>query len=413
MRVGLLTIDSRGGVQPLLALALRLQALGHEVVFVQPTDLVDMIRARGIESRPLDVSVKQLLARRGAGSGGRREQIALARAELPSNLATWMRQAHDALRGVDVVVAGTTALAVGAAVADAFDVPLVAAHLQPIGPPTTRFPGIWLPRLPRWTGGAGNLMSHVLTNATMSLPMRAAVGRARAQALGLPRRARAAHMVLYGYSPHVVPKPPTWSRDRLVTGYWTMPTGDWSPSAALAAFLEAGPPPVCIGFGSMPIEDPRAVADLAVAVARAVGRRALLIGGWGGLASDGAAADVFAIDEVPHDWLFPQVAAVVHHGGAGTTGAAVTAGVPSVIVPWGADQPFWAARLEALGVGTAPIPKTELSQTRLTSALSVVLTDGTLRGHATQLGVAVRAEDGTGTAARAVASVAADTSRAR
>jgi sterol 3beta-glucosyltransferase len=405
VRIGVVTIDSRGGVQPLLALALGLSSAGHDVTFAVPSDQVGWVAAHGVDARPLSVDIRVMLERRQGSLGGRRAQVALARRELPGQLADWMGQTHEALAGVDLVLAGTAGLMVAAPVAEALAVPLVPAHLQPLGPATTRFPGVFFPGTPRWLGGPGRWASHVLTNAAMTLPLRGAIKRARQQALGSRplRRRGSSGLVLYGFSPRVVPKPGSWGAIREITGYWTVPTApDERLSPDLGRFLAAGPPPVVVGFGSMPLADPQVVASLSVAAARRNATRVVLLGGWGGLDHGRADDDVLVTAEAPHGLLFPRAAAVVHHGGAGTTGAAVTAGVPSVIIPWGADQPFWAARLFDLGVAGAPIPRRLLSEQTLAAALGRVLTDRPLRQRAAQLGHEVRAETGVRSAVRLV-----------
>ncbi len=289
--------------------------------------------------------------------------------------------------------------------AAALRVPLVEAHLQPIGPPTAEFPGMLIPDPPRWTSGAGNLVGHLLTNTALSVPLRAAVRRAAETALGnAVRPAAPTSLALYGYSPRVVPKPRSWGPKRNVTGYWTLLEPEWQPSAELEAFLAAGPPPVCVGFGSMPLDDPVAWGRLVQDAAESAATRVLLLGGWGGLTAHGE--DVLTVPSAPHTWVFPRVAAVVHHGGAGTTGAAVTAGIASVIVPWGADQPFWAARLRRLGVAGDPVPRKQLTAAVLGAALRQVLGDGALRDRAARLGEQVRTEDGTGAAAALIEQVA-------
>ena len=234
------------------------------------------------------------------------------------------------------------------------------------------------------------------------MPFRGAMNAARAD-IGLtgPSTAAAGQPVIYALSRHVVPVPaaPAGGRPRHVTGYWTLPAPDgWEPPAELAAFLAAPGPVVSIGFGSMPNSDPAAVTELVLGAVRDAGVRAVLLAGWGGLGALPASDDVWCADALPHDWLFPRVAAVVHHGGAGTTGAGVRAGVPSVVVPFTMDQPFWGGRIAALGVGPAPVPRGGLTRARLADALRVAVTDDAMRARAAKLGAAIRAEDGVGAA---------------
>ena len=150
---------------------------------------------------------------------------------------------------------------------------------------------------------------------------------------------------------------------------------------------------MCIGFGSMASEDPAAMSALVLEAVKRAGVRAVLLSGWGGL-SEVARDDVFATSEAPHDWLFPRMAAVVHHGGAGTTGAALRAGVPAIVVPFTMDQPFWGSRVHALGVGPKPIPRKQLSVDSLSQALRATVADQSMKTRAAALGEKLRAEDG-------------------
>ncbi len=205
--------------------------------------------------------------------------------------------------------------------------------------------------------------------------------------------------VLYGYSPAVFPKPPDWDADTHVTGYWFLdPAEDWSPPAALIEFLQAGPLPVYVGFGSMSSRRPEQTADLVLQALAQARQRAIILAGWGGLQMAELPDSVLMVDSVPFSWLFPRVAAVIHHGGAGTTSAGLRAGVPSIVVPFFGDQPFWGRRVAELGVGPAPIPRRRLTAERLTGALQQAVTDQAMRQRAADLGATLQAEDGVGCA---------------
>ncbi|MCP4593378.1 MAG: glycosyltransferase family 1 protein, partial [bacterium] len=156
----------------------------------------------------------------------------------------------------------------------------------------------------------------------------------------------------------MAPKPSDWGEQAHVTGYWFLDhVSDWQPPADLVRFLESGPPPVYVGFGSMMSRRAEQTTRITLDALKQSGQRGLIATGWGALSQSDLPDEVFLIESVPHDWLFPRTAAVVHHGGAGTTGAGLRAGVPGIVVPFGGDQPFWARRVEALGVGPAPIPR--------------------------------------------------------
>jgi sterol 3beta-glucosyltransferase len=201
--------------------------------------------------------------------------------------------------------------------------------------------------------------------------------------------------VLYGYSPSVIPRPSDWDDDTHVTGYWFLDSEDkWNPPTALLDFLESGPAPVYIGFGSMSNRNPEETAGLVVNALKQIDQRAILLSGWSGLHKNDLPESIFMIDSIPHSWLFPRVAAVVHHGGAGTTAAGLRAGVPSVVVPFFGDQPFWGARVAELGVGPKPAPRKSLTAERLAQAIQTAVTDVAIRENAANLGSKIQAEDG-------------------
>jgi UDP:flavonoid glycosyltransferase YjiC (YdhE family) len=398
MRIAVIANDTRGGVQPYVALGLGLRRAGHEVQVVAPADFAPMVAEVGLPMAPLSGS---------ADAAARASVVATARGpiaglrfvarELPARLHTWTRETLEACQGVDVVTGGVGGMVVGLSVAEKLGKPFVPAHLQPLGARTDAYPGVLLPRTPRWLGRGGLLLSHHLSEMALWMPFRRAMGSAREQVLGLTGRPSAAdgQPVLYGFSRHVLQVPSRRGLVAHVTGYWFLPAPPrWSPPPALEAFLARPGPVVSVGFGSMGSEDAEAVTALVLDAVRSAGVRAVLLAGWGGLASLPDAEDVLHVESLPHDWLFPRVAAVAHHGGAGTTGAALRAGVPAVVVPFTADQPFWGSRVAALGVGPTPIPRKRLTRERLADALGRAVADQALRERAAALGARIRAEDG-------------------
>jgi sterol 3beta-glucosyltransferase len=228
--------------------------------------------------------------------------------------------------------------------------------------------------------------------------------------LGLPRLSRFADPMrradgsvvpaLYAYSEHVLPRPHDWPANAHVTGAWFLDEIDgWEPPAALHAFLDDGPPPVYVGFGSMGAAHAETRATTVLQAVALTGERAVLAVGWGGLKADVLPPNVFMLDAAPHDWLFPRMRAVVHHGGAGSTMAGLRAGKPTIICPFFGDQPFWGEVVLRAGVGPAPVPQKSLTPERLANAIRAALTP-TVEAQASALGDRIRAEDGT---ARAVA----------
>ena len=201
--------------------------------------------------------------------------------------------------------------------------------------------------------------------------------------------------ILYGFSPSVIPAPSDWNDQTHITGFWFVDEADdWQPPAALLDFLQAGPAPIYIGFGSMSSRAPEQTADLVIQALALTNQRAILLSGWGGLQKVNIPDSIFMIDAIPHSWLFPRVSAVIHHGGASTTAAGLNAGVPSVIIPFFGDQPFWGQRIADLGVGPKPIPRKKLTADRLANAIREVVTNEDMRQRAAKLGKQIQAENG-------------------
>jgi sterol 3beta-glucosyltransferase len=306
-----------------------------------------------------------------------------------------------AARHADVLLVNLTAM-FGYEIADGLGIPSMGVYSQPVEP-TKDFPPIlfhsagsfWA----RSLGRPGNRLAGQIALASVT-PYHRAAAQVR-EALGLPRRsyrARARRQrdqrwpVLHGYSAHVLPRPADWRPGLEVVGYWPAPQPPgWTPPVDLVDFLDAGPPPVFIGFGSMASGQDGWLSEVVAGALGRSGGRAVVQAGWAELA--GAGPDVLTIGDVPHAWLFPRMAAAVHHGGAGTAGAAFLAGIPSVAVPVFADQPLWGQRIRALGVGPRPLPFAALTAEGLAERIRDLRT-GRYGAAAADLGRRVRAEDG-------------------
>jgi len=402
--------DTQGGVQPYVALALGLQKAGHEVRLLAPENYKGFVTSHGIPFCPLSGDVQAFLKSAEFAAVAAKgfiavQQLAIRKVYELTN--RWMAEAVVACDGADVIVAGIGGFAVAEAVAEKLGVRLIQAHLQPLTP-TGAFPG---PLGPKWLsrfGDAGNRLGHEFTRQVMWQPTRPAVDQARRKVLCLPPapfwgrlgKAAARCPLLYGYSRHVLPHPLDWGKSVHVTGYWFLDgAATYSPPPGLTAFLAAGPPPVVIGFGSMGDRDAEGTARMVIEAVQAAGVRAVLLSGWGGFGAAALGPSVHILDSAPHDWLYPRSAMVVHHGGAGTTGAMFRAGVPGVVIPFAAEQPFWGELVAALGCGPKPIHRCRLTAAGLAAAIRSALGEN-IRKRAAAIGALVRSENGVGEAVR-------------
>ncbi len=400
MKVLLVAHGTRGDVQPLLALAVALKKAGHEALLAAPESFAAGVLTQDVEFAALDNGPNRLLedplmaeAIEGGYRGIRGKITALsAIRRIKPLMADVLRDVGAVARssGADVLVHTPSVPAQHAA--EMLGVPAVLAALQPGWVPTSAFPCpmVPLPRLPRFL----NRATYLIVSATLRA-YSGIVNTWRTNDLGLPRGKgpRQTH-VLQAFSSLVTPVDPAWPESVRTTGFWYLPreTG-WAPDPDLQEFLDTGPAPVYIGFGSMAGRDAQRTGDIVAEAARAAGVRAIVVTGWGGLAAR-SSDDLLVVDQVPHDWLFGRVRAVVHHGGGGTTAAALAAGVPQVVCPFVADQPHWAQRMHAIGVAPEPVPYRKLALNTLTAAITQASGDPALRQRAAEIGERVRAENG-------------------
>jgi UDP:flavonoid glycosyltransferase YjiC (YdhE family) len=192
----------------------------------------------------------------------------------------------------------------------------------------------------------------------------------------------------------VLPKPHDWGDHLHITGYWFMEEATYQPQTELVRFLESGSRPVYIGFGSMLDQEATQTTRIVLEALDITGQRAILHGGWSELGHQALPDTVLRVADIPHNWLFPRMAAVVHHGGAGTTAAGLRAGVPSVIVPYFGDQPFWARRVHQMGAGPTPIPRLKLTASKLAHALLEAMQDQNILQTSAKVGAEIQAENG-------------------
>lgn len=404
MKITLATVGTLGDVQPYVALGRGLQGAGHMVKIAASSCFEDLIRGAGLSFAPVSVSPDQALQQDVAAIGSNPLRLQRwIKANFDPLAHQYVGEIKEACQGADALLFAALAIA-SADVAEALHIPCLAVYLQPVTP-TQAFPSPSIPGIPAWLPlrGLANRLSFRLSNQSFFSLLKPTLDACRKDVLGLPPRPWKHYTTLdtsrtpivYGYSPYVLPKPPDWGDWLHVTGNWFLdsPAG-WQPPGELADFLAAGSPPVYFGFGSMVDQEAQKVTDLVLEALLRTGQRGILLGGWSHLGGGRLPANVLRIEDVPHGWLFPRMACVVHHGGSGTTAAGLRAGTPSVIVPLFADQPFWGQRIHALGVGPAPIPRKALPARRLTRAIANATQDTTIRQHASALGEKIRGEDG-------------------
>jgi sterol 3beta-glucosyltransferase len=391
-----ITYGTEGDTRPIAALCRTLLDAGHEALLFGDRSALGSAHALGVPAHGLAGDIKSALhATEGLAKlvrrGSRFTDTARALAQLANaNTEAWMRDIAAAGRGCEAIILSGLAAFAGLSVAEYLGVTAIGAGLIPITP-TRAFsspflrPGL----LPGWL----NRWSHNFVNATLWRAFRKATNAARERVCGLPPRTAVwkDHPILYGVSPNLLPRPADWPSHAHLCGQWLPPAGGWSPPPALESFLAAAERPIYVGFGSMAGFDQHGL--LAEVIAAVAGRRAVFYPGWSGLEAATLPPNFFVVEDTPHSWLFPRMSAVMHHGGSGTTHSAARAGVPSIVVPFAADQFFWADRLRRLGVASEPVRAGRVRAAALAHSIAFAESPGA-RSNAAALGARMATENG-------------------
>jgi len=420
MRVVFLSYGTRGDAQPQVALAEGLQARGVQTRVAAPENLEGFVAKAGAEYAPLFGNSKEIMesekGQRWLRSGNVRafmKEVANISKQIDPDV---FRMGLEAVHDADAIVGGTLAEDLAYTLAEYKKIPIVFGHTIPFEP-TREYPQPFVTTKALPFGFLNRvtfaLVRKLLTSvhAESLTTFRASLGLAPLRATAVSRAAELGVPTLQLWSKHLVPHPADAGPKTTTTGFVRLPAavharlGETSPSEALTTWLDAGPPPVYIGFGSMPMPASEAFTHDLLVIAKELDIRIAMSGGWNDLepVRHLACDQLHFIDAVDHRWLFPRCAAVVHHGGAGTTSTSVESGVPTVVCSVFADQPFWGARVQKLGVGVH-LRMAKLNRARLTAALRRVLGED-VRRAARAMGEKLRAEDGGGQAVDALLSV--------
>ncbi len=391
MRIALAVEGTRGDVYPMLALGSAFLARGHEVLICATPDFESEVRAHDLEFVPVGHNVHEFLAGQAAAvARGGRAALREATRWLRGSIESQLRALPSATQGADLILGA--GLQIGArSAAELHGVPYRYVMYCPGLLPSADHPPMMLPvpSLPRWI----NWLGWWLAIACLDRWFRSAINRERAR-LGLCSVGSVYHHLasdrpVLAADPELAPLPADCPIpvDRIGCLH---PTEGTPLPAKLESFLEAGPPPVYLGFGSMTDPDPRATTGSILEAIERSGCRAILSRGWSGLGDGALPEGVFATGSVSHAALFPRVAAVVHHGGAGTTTTAARAGVPQIVVPHMADQFYWAQQVARLGLGPRAIPRRRFGAESLLATLSTTLDNEFLIERASALAARLR-----------------------
>lgn len=405
MNITILTQGSRGDVQPYIALGVGLKNAGYHVCMPAPEIFRRLISDAGLEFIPSHGFDPQEFIRTPE------IQAAVRQGGQVKTIISLLRKAGPLLEGMfdeywrnsadaDVLIASTLLFGIPDC-AEKRGIPLINAPIHALLVPTRAFPATFFAPWGARENIFTNRITHNIVQFAFWIMFRTALNRWRLK-MGLYSINNYFQWLqsqnfptLYGFSPTVLPAPNDWPLNHHVTGYWFLDeSSNWQPPPALINFIESGPPPVYVGFGSMDTQDPARITSLVANALTISDQRGVLASGWSGLPTESLPKTVFPIREIPHSWLFPKMAALVHHGGMGTTAAGLRSGIPSIILPLGGDQPFWADRVQRLGVGIRSADYFKITAARLAAEITHAVSDVTLRGNAIALGNKIRTERG-------------------
>ncbi len=394
MKFIVVTYGTEGDARPFAALCHGLMAAGHEARLLADAATLGSAQALDVPTTPLAGDIRGTLndpatvgdVAKGGGFGDTARVLAKI---ADQNAESWLRTIIEVGVGCDAILVAGLAAFVGFSAAEYLGIKSIGSGMIPITP-TAAFPSPFLPS--KWVPRLLNRASHRFVNAMLWKAFRAKTNAARATFKLPPRKAVWTGIpMVYGVSPNLLPTPIDWPINVHLCGQWLAPNPAWMPPPALANFLAAGEAPIYIGFGSMTGFDSSRLLNALIQAMD--GRRALFHPGWSGIDPKPLPDNFFTIGDTPHDWLFPRVAAVIHHGGSGTSHSAARAGVPSIVSPFAGDQFFWAERLRLAGVAPAAVDIRRPGAEAFASALDFAATEQ-VRNRARVLGEKMRAENG-------------------
>lgn len=406
-KITIVAVGSRGDLQPYCALALGLQERDYHVQIATSTNFRSYVKNLGIDFAPISGNYKELLATE--------EGLALLEGDSSSQILTpelryqQMLDAYKTCEGSKLILFNILSTWMYSIV-EKLAVPGILLSSVPIAP-TKVFPFLNFARSNNsFLVGTANSASYRLAEFLLWKNTKQVINQFRTKELELSplpylgaryRTDKPTYLnplpIIHHYSQTVLPSPSDWSKPTYQTGYLFLNQCDlYQPPDELIQFLNAGKKPIYIGFGSMMVraEERTRLSQVITKAIELSECRAIVAPGWGAINLDTDRDKIFVVDEVPHDWLFPQVVAAVYHGAAGTTSAALRAGIPSVIVYFFGDQPSWGERLYQLGVAPMPIPRKDLTAEVLAQSIQKVTEDEAMRWKSARLGEIIRSENG-------------------
>ena len=407
MRITILTYGSRGDVQPFLALALGLMEAGHHVRLAAPARFRELVESHQVEFFSLVGDPEELSKRlNNAGYNFIRTGLELLKHAIDIG-AEMFGQMEEACQDAELIVHSFAHAFEGHALAREKQIPDVHVQTFPLFSATGDYPNVTFPDL---KFPSLNRLSHNLSQTFTwwsskfgfeQVQCRGALTNHKLYWPFAADRQRPSTPILCEWSPTILPASNDWPLNVHLTGYFFLPVEKaFEPPSALAEFLQAGIPPICITFGSMVNRSAEKIYNVIRETLKQTGQRGVILSGWGGSCSSDD-ENIFYLEAAPHAWLLPRCELVIHHGGAGTTATGLRAGIPGIVVPFTADQPFWGRRVASIGAGPDPILVKDLSAPKLVAAIQVARS-AAMKSRAQTIGQEISMQSGVGTAVKLI-----------
>lgn len=424
MKITIIVIGTRGDIVPHIALSQGLMSAGHTVCLVTHLAFKDLVHSYHVPFFALDDEPKEFFQAEGgdkllAPDTNPSRFIQLLVHRIATATPLYMQRAQEACRDADTIIVAFPCLLVGHAIAEKYQKRLVMTMLQPMILSTAAFPepaDLLLPQWPLALGKALNRRSHSRAQQAFAQMFLPSANAARQNLFNLPPLPSSfytnlpdvAELILCGFSSLLVPKPADWSEKIRLTGFWMLKHPEaWQPESELVKFLRAGSAPIYIGFGSTRSYQPVETVEMVEEALIRVGQRGILLTDPDAYSTQKRSDTLYLTNDIPHDWLFPQMQTIVHHGGAGTTATGLQAGVPTVVVPFVADQGFWGSQVARTGTGPRPLSRLQLTAKKLAERLDAVLHNLEMRQRAREMGTQLRSENGVDQAVKAISTLGA------
>lgn len=403
MHITIFVYGTWGDLRPHVVLGTALQKLGHDVQVVGSPVYEDWVRERGLGFYALTTDIN-VFAKENASvmDVGIIKQLQMLRKHIPAIFTQMALETYEATRHSDVLITVEFGVALLFDILKVNNLKTILINPAPLNP-TSNIAFVGMPSVPSWFPFRAwyNRMSYSVLHRIQWSTLASARNEIATKHLGISKSkfkdyeaTLATIPALTCVSQHVFQRPSDWAEHFQVTGYLIDDDQDWTAPQDLVDFIEAGEAPVYIGFGSMPDSKSEATTQLIIEAVTQTKKRAVILTGWAGLRAERVPDTIHILDYAPHSWLFPQMSALIHHGGAGTTASGFRAGVPMMIVPHAGDQAYWGRTVHELGVGIKPIPRKKLSVEKLAEAIMTLTSSNVMRANAQTLSAKIEQENG-------------------